>query len=601
MSASLPTRQEAGLLTYADSVRHLKTAEALGGDGRPLRIAVLRSYTAEPLEPVLKLRLLLDGWQPAIWFGGFNQFRQDVLDPASGLHTTTPDLVLLLTRIDELVPDFVSDFTESTAAHWAERLDSEAEALVDLAARVAESTRAQVIVANATLLRGPYLGVFDAQRGDGQAHLLQGFNRRLAAGASERPGVFVWDFDGLVRQLGHETIYDAKLWYTSKCPFRPAACPAIVDDLMRSITSVLTAPKKCIALDLDNTLWGGVIGEDGIDGIKLGHTYPGNCYRDFQKALLALHRRGILLAINSKNNEDDALKAIDEHPDMVLRREHFAATRINWRDKAENLRELAAELNIGLESIVFVDDNPVECDRVRRECPACEVVLLPDKPYLVPEALRRTAGLENIRLTDEDRRKGDQYRARAERVRLEGQHGSLDEFLASLELEVLATPATSFSIPRIAQLTQKTNQLNMTTRRYTEAQVQAMAADPRWAVYAVSSRDRFGDDGIVGVFIVEFGRDTAVIDTFLLSCRVIGRGIERFMMASIAELAQARGLRTLVGEFIPTAKNKPAAGLYEQAGFTASGGHRLSADLDAVRFPYPTHIRRAAEAPGTTP
>jgi len=577
-------------LTFNDHVRYLTLANELATGARPLRVAVLRSYTVEPLEPVLSLRLLLDGHRPSFWFGGFNQYVQEILATDGPLQRHAPDLVLLLVRLEEMVPDFVDGFGTGSAAEWEARLVSQASELAALAGRVAGDLSAQVVVQNATLVQ-PHFGVHDAQRHDGQEQIVQMFNRTLAREAGAHTGVYVWDFDAFVRAVGMRALSDPKLWYVSRNPFRQAMYPAIAADLYRYIGSALGHVKKCVVVDLDNTLWGGVAGEDGLEGIALGQTYPGNCYRDVQKALLRLHDRGILLAINSKNNEDDALRIIDEHPDMVLRRRHFAAVRINWRDKASNLRELVEELNIGMNAVVFVDDSPAECELVRRECPECDVVQLPEKAYLLPAVVSELPGIENIRLTDEDRRKGSMYRARAERREHEQRHTNLEEFLASLHVEVEIQAATAYSTPRIAQLTQKTNQWNMTTRRYSDAEIQRLAADDRHAVLSVASRDRFGDDGIVGVCILEFRDTECVIDTFLLSCRVIGRGIEQAMLARAAELAAQRGSRTLAGEFVPTRKNKPAEGFYERAGLSrgADGWYRVV--LHGSALACPAHIR----------
>jgi FkbH-like protein len=504
--------------------------------------------------------------------------------------------VLLLVRLEELLPDFLEDFPSRPPVEWAKRIDDAAGDIGALAKRLEQTCAAQIIVQSVTLARDGYFGIHDAQRPDGQSQLTNRFNQRLAERLSERTSSFLWDFDALVRREGYATIFDPKAWYTSKSPYKQSAYPLIVHDLMRFVRSAFGRVKKCIVVDLDNTLWGGVVGEEGFDGIHLGQTYPGNCYRDFQRELLKLHHRGILLAINSKNNEADALQIIDHHPGMILRREHFAAMRINWRDKASNLRELAAELNLGVDSCIMLDDNVVECELLRRECPESDVVLLPDKPYLLPAVPPRLVGVENIRLTEEDRSRGAMYRARAERQTHEARYTDLDEFLRSLDIEASIEQATSFSIPRIAQLTQKTNQLNMTTRRYTEAQIQGFTTDPCSAVYAVSSRDRFGDDGIIGVFILRFADEACRIDTFLLSCRVIGRGIEQLMIAAIADIARLRGMRVLVGEYIPTAKNQPAAGLFDRLGFVPSGETLFQCELDTVSLVPPAYIRVATKA-----
>lgn len=576
--------------SFNDYLRHVKFAEEKSEAGTLLRVAVLRSYTVEPIEPVLKVHLVLDGYRPSFWFGGYNQYVQEVLDPAAGLHAFRPGLVLLMVRLEELVPDFVEQFPSDTAAGWSDRLAAKAREIAALAGRAAIDLSARVIVQNASLSR-PYFGIHDAQRHDGQYEAVQRFNRTLAEAAEALPGVFVWDFDGLLRSRGFDNLYDAKSWYVSRNPFKQSAYPAIAKDLFRYVRSAAGRVKKCVVVDLDNTLWGGVAGEDGFEGIRLGHTYPGNCYRDFQHELLKLYHRGILLAINSKNNEADALTIIDEHPDMVLRRSHFAAMRINWDDKATNLRALAQELNIGLDSMIFVDDNPAECDFVRREIPECDVVLLPDKPYLVPAIVETLPGIENIRLTAEDRQKGEMYRVRAAQREQESSYSNVQEFLDSLDLEVAIDGATAFSLPRVAQLTQKTNQMNMTTRRYSEAQIAAFVGDPRYGVYSVAAKDRFGDHGIIGVLILEFADDSCRIDTLLLSCRVIGRGVEQTMIAHSADLARARGMHELRAEFISTSKNKPAEGFYERAGLQKVGETTYRVGLEEGTFAAPSHIR----------
>ena len=523
---------------------------------------------------------MLDGQRPTFWFGGYNQHVQEILDTAGPFHRFRPSVVLLLVRLEEILPEFIDAFPSRTPGDWIETLTAQARELAALAGRAATELAASVLVQNASLAR-PYFGIHDAQHPEGQQEAVRQFNRALAEAVSRHSGVFVWDFEAFVRTRGLDALYDPKAWYVSKNPFKQAALPSLVDDLYRYIRSVTGHVTKCVVVDLDNTLWGGIAGEDGIEGVGLGQTYPGNCFRDFQQQLLKLYHRGIVLAINSKNNEADAFAIIDRHPDMLLRREHFAAYRINWDDKAANLRSLSKELNIGFESMVFLDDNPAECDLIRREIPECRVVVLPDKPYLLPALVDSLPGIENIRLTAEDRKKGAMYRARAAQRAQEAQSANLEDFLASLELEVAIDTATPFSTPRIAQLTQKTNQMNMTTRRYSEAQIAAFAADPHYAVFSVAATDRFGDHGIIGVLIVEFADAAARIDTFLLSCRVIGRGIEHD--------ADGGGRRAgprpdEARRRIPAHREKrSASGFYESAGFQRSKDPCLFVDCRKIR------------------
>ena len=589
-------RSEVSRLGYNDCLRHLPGVEAACTDGKPLRVALLRSYTAEPIEPILKLRLLLDGFRPSIWIGGYNQYAQEILDPGSALHEFRPDLVLMMIRLEEVMPDFVDEFGTRPSSHWAERVAQKVREIGGLVERIEAAFPAQVVVQSMALPHGAYFGINDAQRPDGQSALVHGFNQGLAAELAKRKGACLWDFDRLVRAKGYENLHDAKMWYVSRNPFRQSAYPVVADDLIRYIRSALGRVKKCVVVDLDNTLWGGIVGEDGIEGIALGRDYPGNCYRDFQKELLKLYHRGILLAINSKNNEGDALEVLDKHPDMVLRRKHFAAYRINWQDKVSNLKALANDLNIGIDSMVFIDDNPRECELVRQQCPECHVVCLPDKPHLIPEFLGSVPGLECVRLTEEDSRRGEMYQAQLVRGQAAARFENLQDFWKDLGLEVSIEPARPFSIPRIAQLTQRTNQMNMTTRRYTESQVEALAGDPNWRVVSVAAKDRFGEHGIIGVMFIRLDGEHCRIDNFLMSCRVLGLNIEQYMIAYAAAVGRQAGRKMLVGEFIPSAKNKVAAGMYAKLGFRKTSDTLFCADLDKPTVRPPEHIRPPLES-----
>ncbi|MGH8523476.1 MAG: HAD-IIIC family phosphatase [Gammaproteobacteria bacterium] len=583
---------------FSDYLKAMSSAETASAERTPLRIAVLRSYTAEMLEPVLRFKLLLEGYSPEFFFGGYNGYAQEILDPQSALYKFKPDVILVLTRIEELIPGFHDAFGSKSPAEWDEEIRSAALGLISLSKTAGEGAASQVII-QTMVLSSPYWGIYDAQTANGQAHLAAGFNSMLASAASSHANLFIWDFSRLVVAKGYESFYDPKLWFTARNPYRQSAYVEIGRDLCKHMLSALGRVKKCVVVDLDNTLWGGIAGEDGLDGVKLGHDYPGNCYLAFQKGLLKLYDRGIILAVNSKNNESDALEIIDQHPDMALRRKHFAALRINWEDKATNMQELAAEINIGLESIIFIDDNPAECELVRSRLPEVATVRLPDKPYLIPAIIEALPGIENIRLTEEDRKKGGMYKVQADRKNFEKSCGTLDDFLAGLGVQVTIGPATGFALTRIAQLTQKTNQMNLTTRRYTEAQIQAFMQDPNAAVFFVASKDRFGDNGIVGVFILKFDSATCLIDTFLLSCRVIGRNIEDAVVAFIADFARAKGVKLLVGEYLPTARNKPASDMYPRLGFSRIGDRRFEAVLEYEEFGCPAHIRLDRAVAGT--
>jgi len=580
-------------LSFTDYCRHLKYFEENPDHLRltPLRIAVLRSYTVETIEPILKLRLYIDGYKPEFRFGNYNMYAQEVLETSGELYTFRPDIVLFLVRVEELLPELNRSFGEKTFSDWEKIIENAVRRITSLVEVLERNLPSQIIVQNMSPMGRPYWGIHDGQHPEGETSLINRFNSLLARELKDRRSVFLWDFDGLMKRLGLETAYDPKMWYLAKNPFRQSAYVGIVDDLYRYIASAIGILKKCIVLDLDNTLWGGIAGEDGLDGIALGFQYPGNCYRDFQEGLMRFHNRGILLAVNSKNNEGDALEIIDKHPYMVLRRKHFSAMRINWNDKVSNMKDLREELNIGLESMVFIDDNPAECEMVRRHIPECEVVCLPEKVYLIPDVIHALNGVENIRVTEEDRKKGEMYRAQAERKEFEKSFTNIVEYLASLEMCVEIEPARDFTVPRISQLTQKTNQMNLTTRRYTEGEIRSFMKDPDAFVFSVSSTDRFGDNGIIGVMILKKKDDECIVDSFLLSCRVIGRNIEQAMLAFAGDFARNTGAKTLVGEYIPTAKNHPAADMFKRFHFKGAGDGSFEADLESYTLEFPPYIR----------
>jgi len=338
-----------------------------------------------------------------------------------------------------------------------------------------------------------------------------------------------------------------------------------------------------LAVDLDNTVWGGVIGEDGINGIRLDGEYPGIAFVNLQRAILDLYHRGILLAICSKNNAADALEVLEKHPGMLLRPGHFAAMRINWNDKAENLRAIADELNVGLDAIAFLDDNPAESAWVRSQESDVTVIDLPEDPMDYARTLREAAVFERLTVSAEDRERNRYYSEQRQREHLKREGASLEDFYRSLSTTVEIAPVTAATMPRVAQLTQKTNQFNMTTKRYSEQEIAAMAAKPGCSVYSVGVRDRFGDNGITGVAIIREISAAHEIDTFLLSCRVIGRTVETAVLAYLAQKARESGAVKLAGDFVPTKKNTPAREVYRAHGFRcvseSETGSRWELDL----------------------
>jgi len=337
---------------------------------------------------------------------------------------------------------------------------------------------------------------------------------------------------------------------------------------MGYIKALKNLTRKCIVLDLDNVMWGGIIGEDGTEGIQLGNDSPGNAYKDFQRALLSYYNRGVLLALNSKNNPEDALKAIREHPHMLLREKHFAATRINWQNKVQNMTELAKEVNIGLDSMVFIDDNPREREQMKQALPQVLVVDMPSSPFLYRQTLENLNEFSVLALTEEDKKRGEMYSARKRREDLRETISSVEDFLKSLEMKVVIRHVDDYSLPRIVRMVNKTNQFNLTTRRYTDAEVRKMKeTEDEFEVYGLQVCDKFGDEGIVGVAIIRKEQKTWTLDSFLLSCRVIGRKVETAFLARIVADAKEQGVSAIIGEYVTTQKNAPVKNFYSSHGF----------------------------------
>jgi FkbH-like protein len=337
---------------------------------------------------------------------------------------------------------------------------------------------------------------------------------------------------------------------------------------MSYVKAITGMNKKCIVLDLDNTLWGGIVGEDGLNGIKLGPTPPGNAYVEFQRHILSLNQRGIILAINSKNNFEDAIEVIRKHPYMILREENFACIRINWNDKVTNMREIAEELNIGVDSVVYFDDDPVNREYMSLNLPDVLTVNMPQDPALYVPTLLDLNDFNVLKITEEDTKRGQMYRQEKKRKDFEKTASNLDDFLKQLDIKLKIRKADQFTIPRISQLTLKTNQFNLTTKRYQEEDIQKFSENGKMIVGCAQVEDKFGDNGITGVFIIKKDIEKEwVIDTFLLSCRVMGREVEKGILGHIINEARKNNVEKIKAEFIPTLKNKPVENFLPACGF----------------------------------
>ena len=395
------------------------------------------------------------------------------------------------------------------------------------------------------------------------------FNAKLIALAERNSNIKIVDSREFTSRYAVEQLVDWKYYFIAQMQLNPKLAREFKVWFGRKEEEVRLKRKKCLALDLDNTLWGGVLGEDGIEGIKIGGDYPGKAFHLWQEELLELSRNGVILAACSKNNEKDVMEAWEKNPYMVLRRDNFSAYEINWDDKATNLQRLANELNIGLDSFVFVDDNPTERELIRQTLPMVEVPDFPAQPYGLPSFFKFLVDnyFRIYSITDEDRNKTAQYKANAERAKEQLKFIDFEDYLRSLQIRIDIIGADGFNKERIAQMTQKTNQFNLTTKRYADADVQRMM-DEEWSIYCISVKDKFGDNGITGtVFITPKVDGVVEIDELLLSCRILGKGIETAFVQSVMNKLYSEDVKEVKATFVPTAKNAQVADFYDRMGF----------------------------------
>lgn len=533
----------------------------------PHKLAILRSFTVEPMIPLLRAACFVAGIDATVQLSEFNAYVQEIVDPASTLYRFAPDTVLLATQTRDIAPDLFRDFSALSPEQVSEAVKRVTSDFQTWASTLRRHSQANLVIHNLEEPMFPARGILDAQSAGSQAFAVRAINRALRDIASDYSGIYVLDYDSLVARYGSLHWHDERKWLTVRLPISAQNLNHMVGEWMRFLHPLTGKVAKALVVDLDNTLWGGVIGEDGMTGIRLGGEYPGAAFQEVQRALLDLHRRGILLAIASKNNPDDAMEALTKHPGMLLKADHFACTRISWGDKPQSLREIARELNIGIDSLAFLDDNPIERRAVRTQVPEVMVLDLPHEPMEFARVVREFPPFERLALSAEDLQRGSYYQAQRQREHLEQSITSREDFYRSLNQEVEIAALSKATLPRIAQLTNKTNQFNLTTHRYTEQQISELIQSSGWHCFSLQVKDRFGDNGLVGVALTHCRNGIYEIDTLLMSCRVIGRTVETAFLSFLTDHARRLNAEIVQGWFLPTKKNAPARDFYSEHGF----------------------------------
>ncbi|MDP3849578.1 MAG: HAD-IIIC family phosphatase [Luteolibacter sp.] len=528
-----------------------------------LEIGFIRNYTVEPIGNALREAALQLGMTTNLRFGAYDNLGMEIAMLSSC--KTRPSYVVVSVDLDFFCSGFFS-------SNWdRDQVVSEFNML--LSAIDSIPGESFVLISNfipnfeITMPHAPGDPIL------GKDFVVQELNtilRDFVAQRTNRCGLL--DFQRIASRLGEAATKDRRFGLMAKSPFKQEFATAAAEEILRFLKCKLMPPKKVLILDCDNTLWGGIIGEAGIDHIDLdSYEYPGIAYYRFQSEVLSIAEKGFLICICSKNDEDQVWDVFDSHPHCLIQRKHIVAHRVNWIDKATNIRDLATELNLGLDSMVFVDDNPVECELVRSQLPEVAVIQVPSKIYDYPGILERSRLFDRISVTDDDKARGHFYLAENQRREMKTTHATVEEFLSDLKMKAVVRELEPRDLARAAQLCQRTNQFNLTSRRYTHSELSGFSQSTDTRIFVLEAEDRFGPMGTSGLIIYKKSGDTIEIDTFLLSCRIIGRSFDKaFFRRSLDLLANTWHYRNIRGVFIPTSKNSVVASLWQDYGFEAT-------------------------------
>lgn len=507
----------------------------------------------------------------------FGQYRTQLIDEQSILRQNAPDILIFCERIEDLLPEAYGQYSPSQEALIRQHFADYLACLSDARQRL----RGTFFVFDFAPVRAFVQALEDTayRQHASLTRLVFELNSQLAEFCAGLPDCHILPLSACVQRVGSEQAWSLKYWALGRFPYTPAFSDELVECLLSAQQVLLGKTARVLVLDLDNTLWGGVIGDDGLTGIQLGPDYPGNLHVAIQHVAKALRERGVVLALCSKNTEAIALEAIESHPGMILRKDDFLIRKINWQPKADNLREISAEIGVGLASLCFIDDSPYEREAVRAALPEVFVPELPEDPVEWADFIAWAPCFAHFTLTQEDRERAERYQARQQVLAAQGQFSSREDYWRSLEMQLFFTSLRDTNRQRVLQLISKTNQFNTTTRRHGENEIAALLAEGA-QVLAISLADRYAAREIIGVLILRpTSTQTLEIETFLLSCRVLGRSVETGVLGWAASFAVQQGYAELHGLFVGTERNQPAAPLYPEHGFTALPDGQYRYDL----------------------
>lgn len=585
--------KQTGELDYFKLIKEVKKL-SFDSSFKKIRVALLADFATQHLSAVLKALAAKQRIQIEIYEGVYDGIELEVFDPNSQLYQFDPDFILFLNSTEKLRSKYMH--SSLTTPAW---LEEKHEKIVSLWAAAKERSRATVIQSTFVVPHERIFGNYDKKVRGTFSQSIGELNQLISTSARDLNHVLVLDVDHLAGYVGRKHWFSEKLWALSKEPCALENIPLYAQNILDILSSSGGKVVKCVVLDLDNTLWGGVIGDDGVEGIALGDLGEGEVFVEFQRFILALKQRGIILAVCSKNEHSNAVLPFQKHPEMVLKESDIAVFVANWDNKADNIRHIQKTLNIGLDSMVFLDDNPFERNLVREMLPEVIVPELPEDPALYVRAICELNLFETTTFSNADLERGDMYRVEAQRTQLKTNFSRIEDYLKSLEMGVSLQKFNPFNLPRIAQLIQRSNQFNLATNRYSESDCEAFGKNQGYFPFSLSLKDKFGDYGLISVIILKLSTEEVEIDEYLMSCRVLQRGVENFAMNSIFDLAKKLSVSRVKGKFIPTEKNAMVKEFYQQFGFTknelADGSSEWVCEVNQYQ-PKPVYIETIESA-----
>lgn len=540
-------------------------------ESNELPIAVISSIAIKNIESFFYVKAFMNNYRVKTYFNPFGMLEQVVIDGESDFYTFCPEYVILFIRVSDLYPDVYHFRGDRSIEKLEDAFKKVLRSIETMVQKITAYSKSQVhiLVHNFEYPKMSIREVSLCPFSSKVKKIIDDANAQLSELCSLNSNLYYFNYNYFLYLNGYKQVNDEAQFLLSQNPIMSQFLPPLVDEYIRYIKSTKGRCYKCLAVDADNVLWGGIVGEDGLEKLQLGGDYLGNVYKEFQKTLLDYYHKGMIIILLSKNNEEDIEEVFAGHPEMILKKEHFTMIKANWRDKADNLLECVRELNIGLDSVVFLDDSPFEREQMRLRLPEVLTIELPNRPEAYKAALSAAHIYEKNSLSEEDINRNAMYRNELERKEIQKQYHSLEEYFFGLEMRATIKIPEKVNLMRLEGLLRRTNQFNFTTHRYSASHLEKILADPGYSFYYISLSDRIGDSGICGLIIVEKDneRRTWSIDTFAISCRVLGRSLEDVFLSFVIERAVEEGCREISGRFIPTKKNKQCESYYSRFNF----------------------------------